>query len=432
MRYSALFFLCCLWGYLNAASTFEVRLQEGVQRDLCVHTLQRDTLIISPQCGERKLYAIPTEKIESVCNSEYCIDLATEDFNPSILLSPLQKALLDTLRFPEVSIWLQNEQNQVVRFLSFANDTLKVAGHLANGEAQVVKLHKSRLKGVEFPEGKWLNLNSSDIDYPKNAHQLIDPLAKLTLQSQPTGATIFLDDIEMGITPIQLNKVGAGLRHLKIETQILGQNYSVSKEISLYPGDAQSYYLNLKKEHPKLWIKTEPAGAEVYLTPFPDLSKPSPLKTPFEDQKITSGPHSLTLFHPNYRDTTLLIKVSPFSPTIVDLKLPPLSQGLNAQRHMLLLKERRRSQFFEIFQYFSLPLIASGTLFHLNAFLSREDALRSRNTLRHPHVDGGSQFRKLRQENSEQFERAQLLEYTGWGLLGAGLLFQGVAWSFYF
>jgi hypothetical protein len=286
--------------------------------------MKNDTLFVTPKCDinglDARFFAIPSSKINHACNSEYCLDFSNKDYVVS-LQNELQMSVQDTLKHPYVSVWMAPDKNQILRFYKYQDNKLSLVGELEDGTLDIVTIHKKRFRGVEFENGKWLNLRSAQFNPLTDQNYLVQPLARLSVLSKPSDGLLFLDNIEMGKSPAKLNKVPIGPKTVKVETKILGQTYSGSKDIHLFPGDTPEIYISLKKETPQLIIKTNPTDAEIYWGTKPDFTELSSFRSPFRTDEMLSGLHRVSIFKEGYIDSSFVFELDPFEPTLLNIDL---------------------------------------------------------------------------------------------------------------
>jgi TolB-like protein len=100
-----------------------------------------------------------------------------------------------------------------------------------------------------------------------------------TVSSSPSGAAIFIDGEEVGVTPKKIKDIPVGAHVLKIEKE--GYT-SVEGKIIIEAGKTKKYKGNLKKAK-RLVVNTAPSGAEVYVDD--KYIGNTPLQYPLEEGK---------------------------------------------------------------------------------------------------------------------------------------------------
>ena len=86
--------------------------------------------------------------------------------------------------------------------------------------------------------------------------------AGLKVTSDPSGATVFLDGNQLGITPLERNDLSQG----ECNMIIVMDGYESNKQlIRLVYGQTKSYHADLVQQEGSVRLTTEPTGAEVFL-----------------------------------------------------------------------------------------------------------------------------------------------------------------------
>ncbi|MEQ8190496.1 MAG: PEGA domain-containing protein [Candidatus Eremiobacterota bacterium] len=111
------------------------------------------------------------------------------------------------------------------------------------------------------------------------------------VNSQPVGATVFLDGKKLGTTPLPVNKIPKGKHTLKI---ILKDQQEVIKEIDIVPGPTKPIHIVFQEREGGLVITSSPAGAKVFLDEVYVGKSPVNLKL------VLSGKHTLNVTMEGY------------------------------------------------------------------------------------------------------------------------------------
>jgi hypothetical protein len=139
--------------------------------------------------------------------------------------------------------------------------------------------------------------------------------ARLTLQSIPSGAAVWLDGADQRrTTPTVLDGLDPG-REIALELRLLGYEPHrwrgrPSGELRL---DAQ-----LRPQRARLEVRSRPEGAEIFL----DGARVA-RKTPWVIEDLVLGPHRLRLTRPEFRDWELEVRVDGPTPAPVVAELRP-------------------------------------------------------------------------------------------------------------
>ena len=87
-------------------------------------------------------------------------------------------------------------------------------------------------------------------------------LGELEVTSEPTGATVFLDQKEAGKTPLALSRVHSGRHQVRVAKE--GHD-NWEREVDVAGGRKVEVYAQLKGREGRLEIRSEPAGAKVWV-----------------------------------------------------------------------------------------------------------------------------------------------------------------------
>ena len=122
----------------------------------------------------------------------------------------------------------------------------------------------------------------------------------VNINSAPTGAEIFIDNIKYGKTPNLIKDLNAGM-HTLILRKI---NYNeINKEIEIETNKTKNYNFTLVKEHGFLTITTFPDSADCY------LNENLIGKTPVESVEVDKGIYNLTIKKENYSEFREMIQI---------------------------------------------------------------------------------------------------------------------------
>lgn len=133
-------------------------------------------------------------------------------------------------------------------------------------------------------------------------HLLLKRLpGKLSFESRPEGATVVVDDEELGNTPLTDLPVAAGERELKV----LAERYLPYREIIDVTGmeQAQSFAVELEPAWANIAISSIPVGATVFVDGEALATTPALLE-------ILQGEHQIALEMPRYRGWQQSLSVS--------------------------------------------------------------------------------------------------------------------------
>ena len=115
--------------------------------------------------------------------------------------------------------------------------------------------------------------------------------ASLSVDSTPQGATVYLNDKNMGVTPIVINDLDAGDYDLKLTMD----GYAPYEEqITVNKGEEVDKNITLEKASTVLSIDSKPTGAEIFIN-----GKGSG-KTPFKQINIKPGTYKIKIVKDGY------------------------------------------------------------------------------------------------------------------------------------
>lgn len=133
------------------------------------------------------------------------------------------------------------------------------------------------------------------------------------VNSQPVGATVFLDGKNVGTTPLPLYKIPEGKHTLKIT---LKDQQEVIKEIDIVPGPTKTINIVFQEREGGLSVTSTPAGARVFLDEVYVGKSPVNLKL------VLSGKHTMNVTMEGYEtySETITIKSGEIKNININLK----------------------------------------------------------------------------------------------------------------
>jgi hypothetical protein len=142
---------------------------------------------------------------------------------------------------------------------------------------------------------------------PANIQLIKIPVGSITVNSDPAGAAIYLDDTYTGKrTPDTLTEIAPGSHHIAIHRD----GYSESEQrVSILPGQAISINLALKKipeAYGNISVTSYPKRIEMYLD-----GESTGQMTNSMLNAVPAGLHTIVLHNPGYYDAVQLVTVIP-------------------------------------------------------------------------------------------------------------------------
>ncbi len=427
------FLICLLLRNFSWARIAQVHLYNGKTKSVFVHGLTSENLYVSPLKNRSKKIPIPRAQVESVVEEHLCFDMSRGYFDPASPRWNLKAQLEDEKKHPWIELQLKSGRTTETQFFSFAKDTLYTAGHLKTGQLRLLGFHKKTFKNIRFKSlNKYLNLSSSEFDIKDAKAQLLTPYAKISLETQPNEATVFFNGFEVGLAPIKIDSILPGEHILETRSETINAPFYAKKKLILTDWDDLEVSMALVKESPSLLLTSTPPGAEVYFGSHPNLKEASPNTTPFKSS-IQSGAQRVTLFHPNYQDSSYIINVTPIQPTNLHFELThlPIDQAAT-KRHEEILSARKKAALFKGSQTIIIPLVASSLFFHLQSSIHRNKASSLHEKLKAPKSEGGIQQHSTLVKNHKEYALARNDEIIAWSLLTLALGFEIISYSFWF
>jgi tetratricopeptide (TPR) repeat protein len=126
----------------------------------------------------------------------------------------------------------------------------------------------------------------------------------LTINSSPQGATVRIDGVERGRTPLTLSELAPGAHALQLIKGRLG----LAQRISIAPSSRAKVSLTLEPLRASLRVQSTPSGARV------QLDGKAVGSTPLLLRDLPVGRRRLQLSRPGRLPTTRQVTLSPFSP----------------------------------------------------------------------------------------------------------------------
>lgn len=159
---------------------------------------------------------------------------------------------------------------------------------------------------VTFSGGKQELLN---IKYPGN----------LFITSEPNGATVYLNKVEQGVTPLTKDDVQPGTYQVEVVRELY---LPESKVIKVESNSYAKEHLVLTPNFGRLSINSNPSGSMLW------INDKNVSETPFEVGQYNAGTYALKMIHKMYYEETDTFEVKPGGQFIKTYNLKPQFGGI--------------------------------------------------------------------------------------------------------
>ncbi|ACS33484.1 DUF2341 domain-containing protein [Thermococcus gammatolerans] len=150
---------------------------------------------------------------------------------------------------------------------------------------------------------------------------LVPEHATLTIESEPSGARVYINSVNRGKTPLSLN-----LSPGTYSVEVALEGYKPYKtSVSLNGGDKRTISATLTPLPASLTIVSSPAEAKVYI----DGSYVG--TTPIENHNLSSGEHSIKVEKENYEGYSITVTLKPGQKKTLNVTLIPEEGLLNVK-----------------------------------------------------------------------------------------------------
>ncbi len=205
-----------------------------------------------------------------------------------------------------VSITRANPKVTVIANLEHVTFVLQVSSYPTEAEVYVDGEKKGLTPitindlplGEHFVEVTKENFNTWSQKIDVNEYKVIQLVANLqatsasiSVDSNPEGATVYLNGKNKGITPVKIEDLDAGDYTLTVEKDGFAP---YTEKITVSKGETVVRNITLKKAITELSIDSEPEGAELYLN-GKDIGK-----TPFKQLNISPGTYNVKILKDGY------------------------------------------------------------------------------------------------------------------------------------
>lgn len=209
--------------------------------------------------------------------------------------------------------------------------------------------------------------------------------------------------------------------------------WAATAKLKVIPGDTTKTSLRLKRITPTVLITTNPKGSEIY----PDLDTLSPFisrlgVTPKVLETRILGEASLKIKKDGYRDTTITFYVMPTEKNLVHIDMTPITIPAEIKAQQEWNSEYTKKKVgITLLGVSAVPFIFGGIFTYLAA-KDYEDARKTRDELKKPHIGNGKHYSELKQKNKDYAEKGDTKLTIGISsfALGAALLATGIVFTF--
>jgi len=137
-------------------------------------------------------------------------------------------------------------------------------------------------------------------------------VGSIYVTSDPSEASISLDGIYKGKTPITIDKVKEGSHIIKI-TKNRYEDYNVL--VTVTAGETETVNANLVKQPGAIYVSSDPSEASI------SLDKVYKGRTPMTISKVSAGSHEIKITKPGYKDYNVQVTVTGGETETVNAKL---------------------------------------------------------------------------------------------------------------
>jgi len=244
-------------------------------------------------------YKIKSGKVKIIIKKD-----GFEDLEDEINLNPGETKSLAYNLIPKSKYGYVNISTEPSDATIYLNDTqLNSLSPIENYKLQVGKYsyriekdgYEPSIGNFEIKgEGETVNLKISLSKKTQTPAQPIKKEGTLIIKSNPSGATVYINNDKKGLTPLKIS-LSPGSYNLKIEKEdyltytdsiVLKENATIEKDYSLHPIPKTSY----------LTVYSDPTDAQVFLNDKPIGN------TPITNYKIEKGEYSLRVKKEGYKE----------------------------------------------------------------------------------------------------------------------------------
>ena len=132
--------------------------------------------------------------------------------------------------------------------------------------------------------------------------KLVQDSGMLHCTSEPAGATVFVDGIERGVTPVDVMIPSS--RGVALKFSLRGYEDATLRDIRMSAGEQQERHVKMQGLPARLTVVTEPENAKVYLDGNDYLGK-----SPVQSHSVKSGTHEIRAELSGYAPATRTVEL---------------------------------------------------------------------------------------------------------------------------
>jgi hypothetical protein len=173
----------------------------------------------------------------------------------------------------------------------------------------------AQLKGSDFEavDSRSLMINQDSSQALTYSQPL--PAGSIDIVSSPAGATVLLDNIYVGITPLILSNVTTGSHTIRCTKSGYGEQLQVVPVLASQTTNVNVILENLQS-YGEIIVQSHPSGARIYLD-----NVDTGYITPATLQAVTFGNHTIRCSLAGYHDNSTIVPVTPLQLSFISLDL---------------------------------------------------------------------------------------------------------------
>ncbi len=154
------------------------------------------------------------------------------------------------------------------------------------------------VRDLYLPETRTVQVQ--ELDYSDLSVELTPNFGRLMIDSEPSGALVYINDQQRGMTPLEIPRFNAGQYRMRLVKQLY---YEEADTFRIEPGGQHVQTYSLRPQFGSLRVTSTPSGADV------ELDGARIGTTPLTKDQVFSGTHtvrvSLENYYPQERQVTV-------------------------------------------------------------------------------------------------------------------------------